>query len=54
MDSDEKDKLVLTALQVYEIECAVWHATGGGNAVFKYSSPGVITNCLNPLAVETI
>ena len=45
MNSDEEDKLLLAALQVYKIE----HAVQRGNTVFKYSSPGVIIDCLNPL-----
>ena len=44
-DCDEEDKLLLAVLQVYEIE----HAVRRGNTVFKYSSPGVRIDCLNPL-----
>ena len=47
MDRDEEDKLLLAASQVYEVEDAVRR----GNTVFKYSSPGIIIDCLNPLAL---
>ena len=49
MDCDEEDKLLLAASQVYEIERAVRRAKWWANAVFKYSSPGIIINFLNPL-----
>ena len=38
-------KLLLAALQVYEIEQAVRR----GNTVFKYSFPGIIIDCLKSL-----
>ena len=46
MDCDKEDKLLLAASQVYEIERV---AIQRGNIVFKYSSPGVIIDCLNPM-----
>ena len=48
MDRDEEDQLLLAVSQFYEIECAVQR----GNTVFKYSSPGIIIDCLNPLEVS--
>ena len=45
---DEEDKLLLAASQVYEIESAI-QREGMRQRCFKYSSPGIIINCLNPL-----
>ena len=49
MDRNEEDKLLLAASQVYEIEFAVQHEVMRQHCV-KYSSPGIIINCLSPLA----